>query len=266
MLKKMLLVAATAMPLAIGATGTASAKGLLDGFDIGSFSANIGFITDYSFRGLSQTNEAAAIQGGIDWEHDLWIDSGILGFYMGIWGSNVNFIGTSESAEIDYYAGFSGEHMNFFYDVGVIYYLYPGSSDNLNFDFFETQGSLGYDFGYAQMTGAINYSPDFFGDSGSATYIQGDIAVPLPYGFTAGALVGYQNIDENDTFGLPDYLTWGASVDLSLDTLHSRLGGLSLGVSYTDTNISDFQCGGGQICDARFMLGLSAELGVGEDS
>ncbi len=266
MFNKLLLVAATALPLTIGTTGAASAKGLLDNFDIGAFSANISVITDYAFRGLSQTNEAAAVQGGIDWERGLIGEDGLLGVYLGVWGSNVNFVGMTESAEIDLYGGFAGEFMNFSYDIGLLYYYYPGATDDLELDFLETYGSLGYDFGFAQVTGAINYSSDFFLDSGEAIYYQADISVPLPFGVTAGALVGYQNIEENDFFGLPDYLTWGASADLDLGTIHSRLGGMAVGVSYTDTNIDDFQCGGGQICDARFMLGVSAEIGVGEES
>ena len=35
--------------------------------DIGSFSANVGYFSEYRFRGLDQSGEAAAIQGGFDW-------------------------------------------------------------------------------------------------------------------------------------------------------------------------------------------------------
>ena len=52
--------------------------------DIGSFSANVGIFSDYTYRGVSQTGQEPALQGGLDWAHDI-------GFYAGAWGSNVDF-------------------------------------------------------------------------------------------------------------------------------------------------------------------------------
>ncbi len=45
-------------------------------------SANVGFVSDYQYRGYSQTKENMAIQGGLHYTHDA-------GFYAGVWGSNV---------------------------------------------------------------------------------------------------------------------------------------------------------------------------------
>ena len=60
-------------------------------FDVpGDFSANVGFVTEYSFRGIAQSDEHPAIQGGFDYSHDS-------GFYAGIWGSNVDFNDGDES-------------------------------------------------------------------------------------------------------------------------------------------------------------------------
>lgn len=274
MYKKMMLVGAAALPVMVGAVGTPEAKGLIDGFNIGSFSANVAFVSDYAFRGISQTNEAPAIQGGFDYAHDLWLDSDLIGFNLGLWGSNVNFTGTTESAEIDFYTSLGGEFMNFFYDAGFIYYWYPGASTELELEFFEARGTFGYDFsGYAQVSGSVNYSPDYFGDSGNAIYYQGNLDIPFSNfdvpvlrDITVGTMIGYQNVEENDIFGLPDYFTWGASASLDLGAIHSKMSGLSLDFMYTDTNIDDFQCGGGQICDTRFIGGISAAIGIGDDS
>ncbi|MEX2327920.1 MAG: TorF family putative porin, partial [Pseudomonadales bacterium] len=79
-------------------------------------SGNVSIATDYAFRGISQTNENATIQGGID----LVADSGL---YLGIWASNVNFDG---SIELNFYAGYAGsfnEMVN--YDLGILRYEYP---------------------------------------------------------------------------------------------------------------------------------------------
>jgi len=46
--------------------------------------ANIGATSNYVWRGVTQTNDAVAVQGGIDYRHEV-------GFYAGTWASNVDF-------------------------------------------------------------------------------------------------------------------------------------------------------------------------------
>src|SRR4051812_17083639 len=72
----------------------------------GSFTGNVALTSDYVFRGVSQTNNNVAIQGGFDW------DTGA-GFHVGTWGSSLNFKDGSEaSAEIDLYGGYAGKLMD----------------------------------------------------------------------------------------------------------------------------------------------------------
>src|SRR5690606_3800728 len=95
-------------------------------------SANVTLATDYVFRGISQTDEKGAIQGGFDW-------AGETGLYAGIWASNVNF-GGDASTEMDYYGGYAGETASGIgYDVGFIYYDYEGESE---LDYLELAFSL----------------------------------------------------------------------------------------------------------------------------
>jgi uncharacterized protein (TIGR02001 family) len=75
MLHKKLLPASIAAALLVGA---ASAQA--------EISANVTLATDYTFRGISQTGERGALQGGFDW-------AGESGIYTGIWASNVDFEG-----------------------------------------------------------------------------------------------------------------------------------------------------------------------------
>ena len=95
--------------------------------------ANIGLFSQYVFRGISQTNEKPAVQGGFDLGHKS-------GFYVGTWASNVSWVGDgyfippnlppspSVSLEWDFYGGYKGTlPMDFGYDLGVLYYYYPGS-------------------------------------------------------------------------------------------------------------------------------------------
>ena len=50
-----------------------------------TITGNVGLVTDYKFRGLSQTYKGPALQGGFDYSH-------ASGFYLGTWASNVGWI------------------------------------------------------------------------------------------------------------------------------------------------------------------------------
>lgn len=86
-----------------------------------SFTANAGLFTDYRFRGVSQTNKQPAFQGGFDFSHKA-------GFYAGNWNSNVDSgLYNGANLEMDFYGGYKGSVNEFSYDVGALYYYYPGS-------------------------------------------------------------------------------------------------------------------------------------------
>ena len=91
-----------------------------------TFTSNIGLFSQYVFRGISQTNEKPAVQGGFDLSHKS-------GFYAGTWASNISWISdgnpdASASVEGDFYGGYKwalpGDLM---LDLGALYYWYPGS-------------------------------------------------------------------------------------------------------------------------------------------
>ena len=108
---------------------------LPDGFDA---SASFTLATDYIWRGVSQTNNAAAIQGSFDITHDS-------GAYFGVWGSNVDFgdggdpfAPNNNSIELDIYLGFTRDielaGIDLTYDVGWLHYQYPLETDAMNFN------------------------------------------------------------------------------------------------------------------------------------
>src|SRR5262249_13346570 len=97
-----------------------------------STSANIGYTSDYVFRGISQNNENGAVQGGVD----LTCGS----FYLGVWGSNVAIEGTHE---VDIYGGYKTTIFGRLgLDVGVLYYAYPGTSSSFDADYVELKVGL----------------------------------------------------------------------------------------------------------------------------
>lgn len=123
-MKKLLLTSAAASLLALPA-----APALAQAASPHSLSANLGFTSNYIFRGISQTGGKPAIQGGFDYAHDS-------GLYVGTWASNVSWLEDfalyrRSSLEWDFYGGFKRNigNSDFYYDLSTIYYWYPGSKN-----------------------------------------------------------------------------------------------------------------------------------------
>jgi len=214
------LLAATVMLAAPAAAEEAEAEDT--GLFGGELSGNVGFFTDYIYRGVTQTNNEAAIQGGIDYAHGS-------GFYIGAWGSNVDFVdGDQASVEVDIYAGFSNSLDSIpelSYDVGFLYYWYPGATANLDYDFWEVYFGLGYDFDVAAASFGFAYSPEFFGDTGDAYYYQLGLEVPLPYDVT---IAGGYNFQQFEEAAQDDYQDWNIGLGYSLY-------GVDLSLVYSET-------------------------------
>ncbi len=206
-------------------------------------SGNVSIATDYVYRGISQTSENAAIQGGFDIEADS-------GLYAGIWASNVNFDG---SIEIDVYAGYGGSFTeNVSYDIGVLHYEYPDDAQGGNPDstFNEVYGSISA----AGFTVGVNYSPDFFFESDTATYFYVDYELSLPNDFGLALHYGDQSIDDNALFGTPDYNDYSIGLSRSFEDLDFSL-------TWYDTDLSNTDCfGGGDVCESRVVLAIGKSL------
>ena len=191
--------------------------------DIGNFSANVGFFNQYSFRGMDQSGEEAAVQGGFDWAHDS-------GFYIGTWASNVDFNDNDSVVEFDFYGGYAKEIQNGInLDLSMIGYTYPGAYASSNYDYYEYSFGLGKSIGPVSFSTAINYSPEFFAQSGDATYWQGDLDYEFQEIKISGH-VGKQWVDLETTYGAPDY------VDYSIGASYVWQG-FDLSVAYVDTDV-----------------------------
>src|SRR3989304_7749516 len=90
-----------------------------------TFSGNIALVSDYKFRGISQTFGKPALQGGFDYSH-------ASGFYAGNWNSNINEGAgfPAGNLEMDFYGGWKKTWGDWGLDLGAIYYYYPGSDAN----------------------------------------------------------------------------------------------------------------------------------------
>jgi uncharacterized protein (TIGR02001 family) len=132
-------------------------------------SGNVAVYTDYSFRGISQTNRDMALQGGFDFNHDT-------GLFAGYWASSTNFDQTY--MENDFYGGFTGAIDNFSYKLSATFFFYPGDE---KYNYWEFGAFSGYDFEVASVSTGFIGSPDYFGVGyGTGFYIPAGFAVPLP--------------------------------------------------------------------------------------
>lgn len=207
--------------------------------------------SDYLFRGISQTRGRPAVQGTFEALHDS-------GFYAGAFISNVAFAGTDARQELDLVAGYRFAALGIAWDIGAIYYSYPGYSrppGGYNIDYAEGALKASKAIDAVTLLAGAYLSPDFFGQSGTGFYLEGGADVALPLGVTASGRLGYQWIEREPRFGTPDYAAWSATLSREV------FAGLTLAVGYHGTDISRNQCSGGQkICGDRVMLTLSRKF------
>jgi uncharacterized protein (TIGR02001 family) len=179
-------------------------------------------VSDYDFRGITQSAQDPALQASVDYAHDS-------GWYLGLWGSNIDFGPGDPNAEVDIYTGFTKTlDSGFNYDLGGVYYAYPSASD---FSYFELYAGVGFtaESGLS-VKGKFFFSPDFGGDTTDgdteAQYISGDLTVPLPANFSILGHAGY-------SFG--DY--WDALEDAAPPTGRPYFD-YSIGVGYSVNQFS----------------------------
>lgn len=174
-------------------------------------SANIGVTSNYLWRGVTQTQDGPALQGGLDYAADN-------GLYVGTWASNAKFADKS-GPEVDLYAGYKKDlKKEAAMDVGVIKYSYP---DNNSAEFTEA-------YAKTSLMGA-NAEVDYTVDSSDATKAvqKGDVYLGLGYGkeiggITYGGKVGRYNFKADGA----DY----SNVQLSATKSFHKVGDVTLAV------------------------------------
>jgi uncharacterized protein (TIGR02001 family) len=191
---------------------------------------NVGVASDYVFRGYSQTDGNAQVFGGVD---------ATLGdFYAGSWASNVDF-GDGTDVEVDLYGGYSSEIEGFEVDFGFAGYLYPSQPDGSDYDFVELKADISRTIGPVTMGTSLSWSPDYFGDDESATYVEANAAFALADGWEVSGAVGHQTLDVSG-----DYSTWNIGVGYSLTET------VLIDVRYSDTDLDD------RLADGKFVASL----------
>ncbi len=134
-----------------------------------TFSANVGIVSDYRFRGLSLSDRDPAIQGGFD----IAMDNGL---FVGTWASSVSDTGGS-NVEVDIYGGYSGSSAGLDYTVTALAYIYPGGT---GVDYYEFSGAVDKTIGSATVGVLVAYVPDQTNFPGDNLYISGTAGYAVP--------------------------------------------------------------------------------------
>jgi len=212
-----------------------------------TFTANVGIYSQYIFRGLTQTNEDPALQGGFDYSH-------ASGLYAGVWASNISWLRDNGSykgggsGEFDFYAGFKNTipSTDITYDLGVLQYWYPGSTNTglVKGDTTELYAALGWKWVTAKYSYVVSDKAFGVRDADGTYYFDLSAAVPLgETGLTVGAHYGWQEFDGKDKAIAPadndkvySYEDWRVSLAYDLSKASSSLAGTEIGIMYTDTS------------------------------
>jgi uncharacterized protein (TIGR02001 family) len=239
-MKKLLLASALAVAIA------APAAPVLAQDSPHTFTANVGLFSEYIFRGVTQTAEDPAVQGGFDYAHSS-------GFYVGTWASNVSWlrdfgIYTSSSLEWDFYGGFKRNFgdTDFYFDVGTIYYDSPGNraSGAISPDTWELYAG----FGWKWLGLKYSYSlQDYFGARPTGQKTDGtwylDFFVNYPIGETGVTVIAHYGILDVKHDGNQDAATKASYDDWKIGVSYTVPSGLfknlEAGLYYTDTNVKN---------------------------
>lgn len=170
-------------------------------------SFNVAGVSDYRYRGISQTRLKPALQGGVDYVNNP------TGLYAGAWASTIKWTkdaGGSGDVELDLYAGKRGQlTADIGYDVGVLAYVYADNglkhiAGLANADTQEVYGQLSYGPAYIKYSHAVS---NLFGivNSKNSGYLDIGATIDLTNGWTGNLHAGHQKVNNNDAASYTDW-------------------------------------------------------------
>ena len=272
-------ISAAAVALLAGLSTVAFAADEPAAAEVSPITANVTVASNYIYRGLTQTNNKPAIQGGFDYAHES-------GFYVGNWNSSISWISdgyggggqgghaVSAPLEMDFYAGFKKELIGegFATDIGVLQYYYPtsglpssvsnatvaanpfirqasGTTPNTT----ELYAAQNFTFGPVTGFGKVSYAvTTLFGLQQSSGAFYPDLTANYDtgfYGITVNAHVGYQYVPNNIVYSVAQATAAGNPTNTA-GTWNASYADWKLGLT------KDF---GGGLSGTAYYTGTSAQ-------
>ena len=208
--------------LTLSVAAALAAPGLAAAADPSPLTGNMSIVSDYRFRGISQTYKLPAIQGGIDYAHDS-------GFYVGNWNSSISGLSFTDSAgiEMDFYGGWKKSFGDFGVDLGLLQYYYPGAKTSAGDKYDTLEGYAGVSWKWLSAKYSYAFS-DFFGvpNSDGSGYLDLGFTMEVAPKLNVIAHYGMQTIKNNSA---AEYNDWKVGVTYDLK-------GWVLGAAYVDTD------------------------------
>ena len=185
-----------------------------------TLSFNVGAVTDYRYRGISQTRKKPALQGGADFSHKS-------GFYLGTWLSTIKWIkdgGGDAPIEWDIYGGYKGTAGPIGYDVGLLRYQYP--SHDLAISPNTTELYVAGTYGPATLKYSHATTNLFgFANSKRSVYLDLSATFDMGNGWSITPHIGHQKVRNNSPFSYTDYsLTVGKDLGNGLSASAGLVG------------------------------------------
>jgi uncharacterized protein (TIGR02001 family) len=205
-----------------------------------SVSGNVGLTTDYVFRGITQSAENPAGQGNVE------LACGQ--FYLGVFASSIDF-GLEGTLEADVYGGYKFNTGMINWDVGFIYYSYPGINSFFDADFLELKlGASGQVWKGGTLGGTLFYSPEYTFNGGTVWTVEGTFSQAIPqvsiFSPTFSATVGRVNFED---FSDSDYTYWNVGLTLGFREKWA------LDLRYWDTDGEGLAEALGDFAEGRFV-------------
>jgi len=183
---------------------------------------NVGAVSDYRYRGISQSRLQPAVQGGFDYTDKS-------GFYFGAWGSTIKWIkdaGGDASVELDLYGGYKGSAAGLAYDVGFLRYEFSGNKLRPNANTNEVYGAVTHGVFTAKYSHATS---NLFGfaDSKNSGYLDLSATIDLGSGYSLVPHLGHQSVKGagNGKYSYTDYaLTLGKDLGNGLTATAALIG------------------------------------------
>jgi uncharacterized protein (TIGR02001 family) len=222
----------------------------------GTFTGNVGVVSDYMFRGLDQSANGAAVQGGVDYGFDF-------GLYTGLWVTNSAAGGGNEA---DVYAGYGLKLGMFNLDAGVIYYAYTEDHDGGLADLDYPEVYLGGGIGPVALK--VFYAPEFGGDTGGT--VSGDIdRNEFIYGTVSATLY----LDSADTLSLTPEVGFSSGdgakdafgdeyTDYSLTATKKLKDDMSVSLAVVGTDLKDFNGVVDNKDEPKFVVGFKKNFKI----
>jgi uncharacterized protein (TIGR02001 family) len=211
-----------------------------------SFAYNVGVVTDYRYRSISQSGNNPALQGGVDYTHKS-------GLYLGAWGSTITWITDAAPAnngkvEVDLYGGYKGAAGPISYDVGLLQYWYVGNNLNPNANTLEVYAAGTY----GPFTAKYSHSlTNLFGfvDSKGSGYFDLSATFDLGNGWGVTPHIGHQSVAKNSSFSYSD-----ASLTVTKEAYGLVFSGAVIGTDSTKALYTNPQ--GKYLGKSTFVLGV----------